>query len=141
MENPHWYARGKGRPDSVRAEDIEIERTKRLELELDDTWRNLRRRLKRLKLHVKKNDFIWELTDDEAIELLTSAECHYCKQVRRTDVISLKVFANGYVNGNVVPSCRLCDKARGAQRYEDFASLAEKMAEVYNAMLASYKQY
>lgn len=129
---PHWYSRGIGRP--LWKKDlkirIQVERVK-VEVPRLDTSHNLRRRLKRCKIRAARMSIRWELHDAHALALLTRGLCHYCCRTVTTDALSLKDPALGYISGNVVSCCDLCERTRGNYSYEDFLSLAKQQASLF----------
>jgi hypothetical protein len=76
----------------------------------------------------------WSLTDDE-FKILTSSNCHYCDDppkncCRRITYsgIDRKNNSQGYITGNVVSCCKICNHMKGSMSYEDFITSILKMA-------------
>lgn len=127
----HWYDLGVGRPEWKKTlkKKIHNERHDIDPASVFDTRQNMRRRLKRCKVRVAKISAKWDLEDDYALSLLAECVCHYCcKKLDKTETLSLKDPAAGYVFGNVVPSCRQCQDSRGSSSYDEFVLIIKTLA-------------
>ncbi len=80
--------------------------------------------------------------DENAFRSLTSESCHYCgarpSQVRKSqgaigtyvyNGVDRKNSKMGYIEGNVVPCCFQCNKAKGTRDYDEFIVWAHRIAE------------
>jgi hypothetical protein len=81
-----------------------------------------------------KRGYIFDLSFNE-FRTLASGNCHYCgvepKQVRKQPTcptvyvyngVDRKDNALGYVSGNCVPCCRICNQAKSDLSYEEFVA-------------------
>lgn len=109
-----WKAGKKGRPPS--------------EFQLSKEDQQARRKLSKIKSKAKKGNSKWELKDEEALAILKAGVCHYCCLNRKTDVLSQKITSKEYISGNVVPSCKPCNRARGRECYEVFIAYRDASA-------------
>jgi hypothetical protein len=93
------------------------------------------------KTNAKKRDLEWSLTDDEFYGL-TREPCHYCgappMQVQKTQATSDDYVYNGvdrldnamgYVVGNVVPCCGVCNRMKMAMSDKEFLDMIERIYE------------
>lgn len=93
---------------------------------LYDTRRNQRRRLVRRKAKLAKNGARWELDDLQALEFLSSGVCHYCEIQARTEMCLIRTEL-GYIYGNVVAACSMCQKARKKLSDEALVKIAQEV--------------
>ena len=75
--------------------------------------------------NAKRRKIGWGLTEREFSELVLSP-CHYCGGV--ASGIDRKDRALGFVEGNTVPSCKLCASLRKKLPYADFLAHVQKIA-------------
>ncbi len=84
------------------------------------------------KRNARKHNRSWELTDEQ-FNQLTQAECHYCGRPPMSvssgkyttgsyvyNGIDRKKNEVGYVEGNVVTCCKICNWAKGEMPYDEF---------------------
>ncbi len=90
----------------------------------------------------ESRDLRWKLTDEE-VKAINRGDCHYCgappsnvcAYPRKSGDVhyvysGLDRLDNsvGYVRGNVVPSCRLCNTAKNTLSVAEFADLVKRIA-------------
>jgi hypothetical protein len=93
------------------------------------------------KLDARDRGLLWELTDDAFFEI-TQWPCHYCSAgpsnvcrnpYGRGDFIyngiDRKDNARGYVPDNVLPCCRICNRAKMGMDYQDFIYYLQRVAD------------
>lgn len=86
------------------------------------------------KKNAQNRSLIWDLTEDE-FDQLTSGDCHYCgcppSRIKRSgqwdsgftyNGIDRKDNSLGYVAGNVVSCCMICNNAKKDLSFDDFAT-------------------
>jgi hypothetical protein len=82
---------------------------------------------------------VWGLTDEKFYELVRQ-NCHYCDSspvfVPWAQYPNFKFTANGidrvdnklgYIEGNVVPCCKICNRAKLTMSYPDFINYLERL--------------
>lgn len=101
---------------------------------------NRRAVIRKYKRHAFQGGREWRLEDDEAVSLFES-NCHYCgsppsnahhwkdKRRRGYDYSGIDRINNelGYIPGNVVACCRVCNFAKGSTSYADFVAWAKRI--------------
>lgn len=99
---------------------------------LSDDKANLRVVINHYSSRAKKRGFVWNLTEDEATNLLLSP-CHYCKVSPNREVnylhntksqivsgIDRKNNKFGYILENCVPCCKICNRAKLNSTLDEF---------------------
>ncbi len=87
-----------------------------------DLERALRSRLKMYKYNAKTRGHVWALTDEQARGLFLSP-CFFCgkaSELPRLNGIDRMANLAGYEAGNVLPSCWVCNRAKGKMSVEEF---------------------
>lgn len=77
-------------------------------------------KLRGLKTGAKVRGLAFELSDERAIELISSP-CHYCGHPGREyglNGIDRKDNEKAYIEGNVLPCCGVCNQAKSGRSYE-----------------------
>jgi hypothetical protein len=96
----------------------------------------------RYRRQAAKRDITFDLTRPE-FKALVVLDCHYCGAVpaqqvqarysRKTPVafngVDRKDSAKGYVMGNVVPACGMCNRAKGTASVADFIAWARRVVD------------
>lgn len=98
--------------------------------------------LERYKFQAKQRGYVWGLTPDEFYSI-TQQPCHYCglppsnvtnkrggKYVYSG--IDRKDNGQGYVAGNSVPCCRICNKFKSSLPYEEFIAYLDRVSKFRN---------
>jgi len=78
--------------------------------------------------NARRRNHVWELSWEDAARLLMN-KCHYCGRAPLRNTRKEHIKCNGidridnttgYTNANTVPSCALCNRAKGVMSYADF---------------------
>jgi hypothetical protein len=91
------------------------------------------------KVSAKKRGLAWDLSDDDFVSLVIQ-DCHYCgdepSQIR-TQRCSSETYVTtgidrldsslGYIVGNVVPCCKICNTAKSTMSVEEFFAWIERV--------------
>lgn len=122
------------RPDEYRTHNNEVSKewhSKNPNYTADWNRTHVNARLNALKYAAEKRGIDWNLTDEEAKTMMTTA-CIYCKH------INLEVRVNGidrldsskpYTTENCRPCCKNCNYMKGTYDPKTFIHLAKKIAE------------
>jgi hypothetical protein len=102
------------------------------EIRLGNGYANLKELYRSYKKSAKKRNYIFDL-NLETFKKITSSNCYYCgiepKQVKNHKECFGKYIYNGidridnkkgYILGNVVPCCKICNSAKNTQTIEEF---------------------
>lgn len=99
--------------------------------------------LSEYKLGAKRRNYLWELTDEKA-KILFQSDCHYCGKKSTDEPICYRTcgkftkgfFYNGidrlnnklgYITGNVVPCCMICNHGKHSLPIEIFIKWIERI--------------
>lgn len=98
------------------------------------------------KRHAQSRNLLWSLSDKVAFRLFVS-RCHYCGVEpsnkycanKTTGVfvyngIDRKNNKKGYVKGNVVSCCRVCNRAKNSMSYKDFTTYLDRLASYHSEL-------
>jgi hypothetical protein len=88
----------------------------------------------------KRRGYSWELTDDEAIKLLTG-DCYYCGAAPSNETQHKNQYGTfrrngidridnsiGYTQANCVPCCSACNYAKRELSHDEFINMARIIA-------------
>lgn len=118
-------------------------RSKRLSFPEGAAARN--RLLKEYQSAAEKRGLIWDLSEED-FDYLIKSDCHYCgikpnaefTVMRSGKRVPSGLIYNGidrvenntgYKKDNVVPCCKLCNRAKSVLSYDDFVSMCSRVAE------------
>ena len=106
--------------------------------------------LSKYKRAAKTAGRVWDLSDEQ-FDILTTSDCHYCGITPMVTLTKAGNFGSftyngidrvdnvkGYEDGNVVPSCKICNWAKSTMSYADFMVWLERISKKSGVCWESY---
>ena len=91
-------------------------------------------KLTSVKYSAARRELAWDITDDEAWEMLTSA-CAYCGDVPELHGTLDRIDSSGgYVPGNINPACLMCNIMKNKYSIEEFKKKIKKIYDHINGV-------